>query len=196
MNAQIFLIAPVKGETKDLSRSIGEALGATHIAALLLPRGSRDEDDYQKLAEEILPMAHAHGCALLLDDAPMLAKKLGADGVHMSGDIKSLREALKLLKPDMIVGTGAVHSKDEAMRKGEAGVDYVFFGDIDGRSDDNLFKLASWWAETFEIPAIYSDPAAAPGNLQLPDCEFIALSDSIWSSPEGAGHALVALSAK
>ena len=42
---------------------------------------------------------------------------------------EALSSALESLKPERIVGSGCTRSRDEAMQAGEAGADYVMFGD-------------------------------------------------------------------
>lgn len=196
MIAQIFLIAPVTGNSDELRGSITEALEAANISALFLPQGERSDAEYEQLAKSVLPIAHANGCALLLDNAPHLTKKIGADGTHITKGIKFVREAIDLLKPDMIVGAGDLNSRDDAMSKGEAGVDYVFFGELSGKATSKAHEDAAWWVETFQVPAVFSDPEATGDDLNSENCEFIALSDAVWAAPEGPGKALSTLVAR
>jgi len=196
MIAQIFLIAPAKGTSEELCSSVSQALEAANISALFLPQGERSDVEYEELAKSVLPIAHADGCAVLLDNAPHLAKKIGADGVHMTRGIKSVREAIDLLKPDMIVGAGDLRSRDDAMSKGEAGVDYVFFGELSGKATSKAREDAAWWVETFEVPVVFSDPEATGDAISSENCEFVALSDAVWLAPEGPGKALSTLVAR
>jgi len=195
MIAQIFLIAPEKGTDELICQAIAQALGGAHASALFLPRGDRSEADYETLAKAVLPVAHANKCAVLLDNAPRMAKSIGADGAHMTKDIQSVREAVELLKPDMIVGAGALNSRDDAMSKGEAGVDYVFFGETTGNATSKAREDAAWWVETFDVPAVFGDPEATGETLSSENCEFIALSNIVWQAPEGPTKAMASIAA-
>ena len=93
----------------------------------------------------------------------------------MPGGIKAVKEAIAVLKPQMIVGAGDIHSRDDAMLKGEAGVDYILFGPLSGSISDPEREMAQWWAETMEIPSVLSDPEAGPASYDAGDCEFIGL---------------------
>ncbi len=149
----------------------------TDISAILLSKNDLKEEEYKELAKAFLPKCQKFQTALLLDNEPQLAKEIGADGVHISGDIGMLKDGIKLLKPDMIVGAGNIFSKDDAMIKGESGVDYVFFGEIGKVSSEQTHELASWWAKTFEVPAVYCDANNKVQNFDNANCEFVALSD-------------------
>jgi thiamine-phosphate pyrophosphorylase len=183
MIAELFLVAPANAETDGFVVALARLLDAEKAAALFLPRGDRDEAQYRAFAEAVLPVAQARDCAVLLDNDAALAKNLGADGVHVSLGIIAVQQALALLKPDMIVGAGALHSRHDAMMKAEAGVDYVFFGDI-ATSAAGLEEIdaARWWAETFEVPCVLFEAgrdAAGTG------AEFAALGPSAFAPEPG-----------
>ena len=67
---------------------------------------------------------------MLLDGHVDIVARAGADGAHVDG-MDALSEALTALKPDRIVGAGGLHSRHDAMTSGEAGADYVLFGEVD-----------------------------------------------------------------
>jgi thiamine-phosphate pyrophosphorylase len=111
-----------------------------------------------------------------------------ADGVHVTtGGLKSIRAAIEAVKPDGIVGVGNVRSRHDAMSFGELDVDYLMFGPLGGAGDPQAVELAQWWAETFEIPAVHSDPAADLSAPEVTGAEFLALSDSVWLADDPAG---------
>jgi thiamine-phosphate pyrophosphorylase len=95
---------------------------------------------------------------------------LGADGLHVSGSVAAVRDAVARLKPDLIVGAGDIRSRHDAMQKGEAGADYILFGPLSGHIDAAQRELAEWWAETMEVPCVLADPSAATPVASR--CEF------------------------
>ena len=99
---------------------------------------------------------------------------------------------MDLLKPDMIVGTDATQSRDEAMSRGELGLDYLMFGPRHGPLGTAEAEMAAWWAQTMEIPAVLSDPAAEPEHVETLGCEFLALSESLWTPPSDPAATLAA----
>jgi thiamine-phosphate pyrophosphorylase len=70
------------------------------------------------------------------------------------------------------------------MDRGELSPDYILFGPLSGASSPADRELAGWWAETMEIPGVFSDPAATAATADAAGCEFLALSESLWSAAD------------
>lgn len=175
MSAEIYLIAPTDLPLERLKPALEAALSEQEVAALLLPRGALAENAYKALAKAIVPLAQERGAAVLVEGDPGLVRLLGADGLHVSGGIGAVKAAIATLKPDLIVGAGDMHSRDDAMRTGELAVDYILFGPLSGTITPDERELARWWAETMEVPSVLSDPAATVGAYDAAGCEFIGL---------------------
>ncbi|MGJ8527949.1 thiamine phosphate synthase [Maritalea sp.] len=191
MRAQIFLITPPDIGI-EFSSTLKDALADNDVAALLIQRGDRDDADYIEIAQALIPIAQSANCAALLDNMPEAVRKLGADGVHMTGAPETIIQAVKSLKPNAIVGAGGIHTKHDAMTKGELGIDYVFFGHLAAAKSDDEFtseQLANWWAETFEIPAVVFNLENADMDAS---CEFRAVREQVWTS-ENPNAAIAAI---
>ena len=193
MTAQIFLIAAADVDATSCTRMLDEALAATDVAVLLLPRGGRSEGSYKALVKAVTPRAQAAGVAVLIEGDPGLVRMLGVDGLHVEGDAEAVRAATKALKPDFIVGVGSVESRDDAMEKGELQPDYIFFGPLSGAKAEGQREMARWWAEIMEIPSVLSDPEANGETANAEGAEFIGLGQSVWTAPEGVTARLMAI---
>ena len=158
--SDLFLIAPPDIEASTLIARLASQSDGAGAAALLLLRGARNEADYLDFVSAVTPMAQEANLAVLIEGAASWVKSLGADGLHVTGNIASVREAVAALKPDYIVGVGDIRSRHDAMQKAESGVDYILFGPLSGRIDDAQRELAAWWIETMEVPCVLSDPDA------------------------------------
>src|SRR4051794_9985338 len=108
MTAQIFLVASPDADAPACSQMLNEALAAAPVAALLLARGSRSEGSYKSLVKTVAPRAQAAGVAVLIEGDPGLVRMLGADGLHVEGDVGEVKKATAALKPDFIVGAGQI----------------------------------------------------------------------------------------
>lgn len=187
MAPQIYLITPLDPDLSQFPRQLMAVLNGPEVAALLVRRGTLDDAAYQNLAERMVQIGQAAGAAVLLEDDVELVRRSGADGVHVGkGGVKAIRAAIAALKPEGIVGAGAIGSRHDAMSFGELDVDYVLFGPLGGKPDPEAPELAQWWAETFEVPAVYSDPAARLEDFGTTRAEFIALSDCVWTAADPA----------
>lgn len=193
MTAQIILIAPADADAADCTQKLDAALTAAPVAAMVVPRGQRSEGSYKTLVKGVVGRAQAAGVAVLIEGDPGLVRMLGADGLHVEGGVNEVKAAIAALKPDYIVGAGQVVSRHDAMSKGELGPDYVFFGPLSGSRDPEQREIARWWAELMEVPAVLSDPHATVDTATSEGADFIALSDSLWSAPEGVTARLAAI---
>lgn len=185
MAPQLYLITPANPDVAQFPRQLMAALTGPEVAAILVQRGGLSESEYAKFAGSLVQIGQAAGAAVLIDNDAKLAKKLDADGVHIStGELEDLEDAIELLKPQGIVGVGNVRSRHDAMSFGELDVDYVFFGPIGDKADPTAAELSAWWAETFEVPAVFSNPNAQPADAAATLAEFVAVSDSVWSAAD------------
>lgn len=181
----LYLITPADPDLAQFPRQLMAVLSGPEIAALLVQRGTLSDEAYGQLAERLVQIGQAAGAAVLLEDDVALAQAVGADGVHVtSGGAKAIRAAVAALKPDGIVGAGNVGSRHDAMSFGELDVDYVMFGPLGGEVDPQSAELVQWWVETFEVPAVHSNPAASADAIDDSGAEFLALSDCVWSKAD------------
>lgn len=185
MAAQLFLLTPFAADPDSFREALMRVLAAAEVSALLVRRGNRDDAAYAALAEMAVNIGQGAGSAVLVEDDIALARRLGADGVHVTAGLPAVREAVKALKPAMIVGAGPFKTRHDAMSAGELDIDYLFFGSLTDKPDPAGAELAAWWSETFEIPAVFGDPAATAPDTH--GAEFLALGEGLWSAPEPAG---------
>jgi thiamine-phosphate pyrophosphorylase len=198
----LYLISPVVDQPDAFGPLLAAACAAVPIAALQLRLGAADERTLVKNLKTLAPLAQEHGAAVVLAlvgdpaaDLPLIAARGGADGMHASGPSVDLPDLRGRLKEGRILGVGGLRTKDEAMGAGEAGVDYLLFGEprADGSLPDfeRTLERAAWWAEIFETPCVAFAPsletvAAAAGT----GAEFLGLGDAVWDHPEGPAEAL------
>ena len=180
-----------------------EALGGGDVACVQLRLKNVSDADIIKAAEALIPIAHAHDVAFLINDRPDIALKAGADGVHVGQEDAPYEEARSLLGPDAIIGVTCHDSRHLAMEAGEQGADYVAFGafydtatkDAKTRAEPDIL---SWWQRLFEVPCVaiggITPQNAAP--LVAAGADFLAVSSSVWSYPSdqgGPGQAVKAI---
>ena len=115
-------------ETSDAAR-MTEALVAGGIDLLQLRAKNRPPEEIEKLAAELHAVTAQRGVPLIINDHPGIARKVGAEGVHLGQDDLSIAEARKIVGPDCAVGK-STHSVDQAVRAFYEGADYIGFGPI------------------------------------------------------------------
>jgi thiamine-phosphate pyrophosphorylase len=192
--ARLYLITPILNDASFAPR-LAEACATGSVAAVLLRLAAADERTLINQVKTLGPSAQDHGVALIVSvegeaDLATIAARGGADGVHAVGAPALVRELRDRLKSERAIGVGGIRTKDDAMSFGEAGVDYLLFGEPrpDGSlpSLESVVERAGWWAEIFETPCVaYAPSLEAVEALAATQAEFIALGDAVWSHADG-----------
>jgi thiamine-phosphate pyrophosphorylase len=198
-STEIHLMTPKVADPAAFRPRLAEVLAAVRPASLHLRLASADAAVAKRHVQALGPMAQEAGAALLIDPPVDLrdVARSGADGVHVS-NADALPAALRELKPDRIVGSGGFRSRDAAMAAGEAGADYLLFGEP--RADDSLPPLdqvlerCRWWAEVFNVPCIgYAPGPEAVKPLAATGVEFVAFGPWAFEDDAALRLALAAL---
>jgi thiamine-phosphate pyrophosphorylase len=173
------------------------ALDGGDVASLQLRLKDVSDDEVLRTASKLMPIAQRAGVAFIVNDRPDLAKKLGADGVHVGQEDASYAEARALLGPDAIVGVTCHDSRHLAIEAAEAGADYVAFGAFYPTSTKEAKtraepELLSWWQEMMQAPcvAIGGITVENGGPLVQAGADFLAVASGVWDHPEGAPAAV------
>jgi thiamine-phosphate pyrophosphorylase len=191
---QLYVIIPPVQAVEALADQLADALDEGDVAAVLMRLPQIDDTASTERVKMLASRVQGKGVALLLDDHPEIAVRARADGVH-AADASAVRRALGLLKPDGMVGAGGLTTRDDAMQAGEAGVDYVMFGEPDahGRRPafDAILERVAWWAELFVVPCVaYAVSLDEIAPLCEAHADFIAVENLVFSDPRGARVAI------
>ena len=141
--------------------------------------------------------------AVILNDDPALAARLGCDGVHVGQSDASLAEARRLVGPDRMVGVTCHDSLHLAMEAAEGGADYVAFGAFfptttkDAPTRAELGLLTGWQADMV-VPcvAIGGITVATAREVAAAGADFIAVSAGVWSYGDGPAAAVKAFNSE
>jgi thiamine-phosphate pyrophosphorylase len=192
---RLYLATPIVDDVGRLAASLPAALEGIDIAAVLIRFAQRDPRGMTENAKALVPVIQRAGAAALLDGQPDIVARAGADGAHLTG-LAALNAALPDLKPERIAGVGGLSTRHDAMEAGEAGADYVLFGEPDPGgarpSADAITERLQWWAEVFEIPCVgFATTFAEAAAFAAAGADFVLVGDLIWSDARGAHAALV-----
>jgi thiamine-phosphate pyrophosphorylase len=190
--AKLYLISP-----PDVGDAFPDRLKAALepgvAAAFQLRVKDVDENQLACLAEPLQRICADVGVAFIVNDSMSLAKRIGADGVHLGQSDGDIREARALLGPSAQIGRTCHDSRHFAMEAGEAGADYVAFGAFfptttkpsDYRPDSSIL---TWWSTIFEIPCV-AIGGITPDNakpLVEAGADFLAVCQAIWGRDDPA----------
>ena len=192
---RLYLATSPVADPSAIASILPDLLAAADVAAVLLTFAPADERSMIQFAKAIAPIVQTTGAALLLNGHFELAARAGADGANIGG-VDTLEDALATLKPDRILGVGGLNTRHDAMMAGEAGADYVLFGEPDASgerpSKEAIFERLQWWAEVFEPPCVgYAATLDEAGLFAESGADFILVSDFVWQDSRGPRAALV-----
>lgn len=189
---QLYLISPLD-VTGAFPERLARALDAAPVAAFQFRVKDVDQHEAARLAEPLQKICADRGVAFIVNDSVALAKRLGADGVHLGQDDGSVEEAREALGRDAQIGVTCNNSRHLAMDAGDEGADYVAFGAYFPTTTKDVKHMAGldlleWWQSIFEIPCV------AIGGITPENCaplvkagaDFLAVSGAVWNGDEAA----------
>ncbi len=189
---QLYLISPldVGGMFPD---RLERALAAGQVAAFQFRMKGVDQHEAAKLAEPLQAICAARDCAFIVNDDVGLAKRLGADGVHLGQSDGDVREARDVLGREVQIGVTCHASRDLALEAGDDGADYVAFGAFFPSTTKPSERrpeldLLTWWQTMVELPCV-AIGGITPANcapLVTAGADFIAVSAAVWDGDEQA----------
>ena len=189
---QLYLISPLEvgGEFPD---RLARALDAEAVAAFQYRVKDLNQHEAARLAEPLQRICADREVAFIVNDSVSLAKRLGADGVHLGQQDGDAREARDLLGPSVQIGVTCHDSRHLAMEAGEAGADYVAFGAFHPTTTKDVRHrpepvILSWWSAVFELPCV-AIGGITPGNaapLVAAGADFLAVCGAVWNGDEEA----------
>jgi thiamine-phosphate pyrophosphorylase len=196
---RLYLLTPPVEDPAAVA-GLADAMSGADVAAVLLRLADADERSLINLVKKIAPMVQDRDAALLLAGRDDIVARSGADGAHL-GNVDALKDAVPRLKPKNIAGVGGLHTRHDAMSAGEAGADYVMFGDPDEAGNrpsfDSIIDRVGWWAEVFEVPCVaYAARLDEIDALAAAGADFVAVGGAVFDDPRGLKTALAEAAAR
>ncbi len=192
---RLYLATPPVTDPAQLAPHLPALLATADVAAVLLRLTPADERSMIQRVKALAPIIQKAGAAALLDGHFELVARAGADGANLIG-VEAMQEAMPTLKPDRILGVGGLMTRHDAMVAGEAGADYVLFGEPDANGErpsaEAICERLDWWAELFEPPCVGYATTLDEANLfAAAGADFVLVGDFIWQDSRGAQAALI-----
>jgi len=187
---QLYLVSPPTIDAA-FADCLASAIDAGPVAAFQLRLKGIDDHAIAHAAEPLQRICADRDVAFIINDSMGLAKRIGADGVHLGQEDGDPREARALLGPNAQIGVTCHDSRHLAMAAGEAGADYVAFGSFYPTTTKEVRhqpdpSILGWWTTLFEIPCVAIGGITPENARPLIDAgaDFLAVSGAIWNAPD------------
>jgi len=184
----VYLIYPNKIKSKNFYNNLARVLSSKKVSFFQLRLKKETNKNKLTIGKKIKKICKKNNVKFLINDDPMLAKKLNADGCHLGQNDMNILKARKILK-NKIIGITCHNSIDLAKKAIKDKADYLAFGAFyssktkKARYKANL-QLLSLAKKITNIPivAIGGIKCSNYKKLLLNKANFLAISGYIWNN--------------
>ena len=184
----VYLISPNKIENESFYTNLAHVLSSGKVSFFQLRIKKITDSDKLIIGKKIKKICKKFKVKFLINDDPLLAKKLNADGCHLGQKDMSLIKARKILK-NKIIGITCHNSINLANKAIKSGADYIAFGAFYS-SQTKIFKYRADLSILKSAKKITSLPIVAIGGIKLSNykklllnkANFLAISGYIWNN--------------
>lgn len=182
----IYLISPNKIEDDEFYTNLSLVLKSGKVSYFQLRLKKETIKNKLIIGKKIRTICKKYKIKFLVNDDPMIAKKLNADGCHLGQSDMSIVKARKLLK-NKIIGV-TCHNSIKFAKKGISdGADYLAFGAFYSTQTKKV-KYRANLRILKSIKKITTLPVVAIGGIKLNNykklllnkANFLAISGYIW----------------
>lgn len=189
MKKFIYLISPKKIEGKKFYKELDLVLKSKKVKFFQLRLKNITEKNLLKISKKIKKITRKNNVKLLINDKPLIAKKVKVDGCHIGQKDMGLKRSRQILGKNKIIGVTCHNSKKLAIKAKEGGANYIAFGSFfNSLTKKTKFraKLATlhWAKKKINIPivAIGGIDSSNYKKILLKGANFIACSSYIWNN--------------
>ena len=184
----VYLISPDRIKDENFYINLALILKSGKVAFFQLRLKKETNLNKFIIGKQIKKICKKYKVKFLINDDPLLAKKLNADGCHLGQKDMDLIKARKILK-NKIIGITCHNSISLAKRAIEAGADYLAFGAFYS-SKTKIIKYRANLTILKSVKKITSRPIVAIGGINfnnykkllLNKANFLAISGYIWNN--------------
>ena len=184
----VYLISPNKIKNNNFYSDLALVLNSGKVCFFQLRLKKETNQNKLIIGKKIQIICKKYKVKFLINDDPLLAKKLNADGCHLGQKDMDLIKAKKILK-NKIIGITCHNSINLAKRAIEFGADYLAFGAFYS-SKTKIVKYKASLTILRSVKKITSLPIIAIGGIKINNykklllnkANFLAISGYIWNN--------------
>ena len=184
----VYLISPNKIKNDNFYNNLALILSSGKVSFFQLRLKKETNQNKLFIGRKIKKICKKYKVKFLINDEPLLAKKLNADGCHLGQKDMDLKKARNILK-NKIIGVTCHNSINLAKSAIKAGADYLAFGAF-YTSKTKMVKYRANLTILRSIKKITFLPIVAIGGIKLNNykklllnkANFLAISGYIWNN--------------
>ena len=184
----IYLISPNKIKSEDFYTKLNQVLSSKKVSFFQLRLKKEDIKNKIYIGKKIKKICKKYQVKFLINDDPVIAKKVNADGCHLGQKDMNILNARKILK-NKIIGVTCHNSINLAKKAIKDKVDYLAFGAFYSSQTKKVKYKASIKILNL-AKKITNIPIIAIGGINLNNykklllnkANFLAISSYIWNN--------------
>jgi len=184
----IYLISPNKIENNNFYKQLDQILKLKKVAFFQLRMKKESNKNKIIIGKKIKKICKKYKVNFIINDDPILAKKINADGCHLGQKDYSIIKARKILK-NRIIGATCHNSLKLVKKAIKEGANYIALGAFYS-SKTKKIKYKASVKILFSAKKITKLPIVAIGGIKLNNykklllnkANFLAISGYIWNN--------------
>ena len=128
MKRFIYLISPQRIRDPKFYKELNDILKTKKVKYFQLRLKKISTPNLLKISRKVKKIAIKNNVKFIINDDPIIAKKINADGCHIGQKDMDFFSSKKILKKNKIIGITCHNSKKLAWEAMKNGADYVAFG--------------------------------------------------------------------
>jgi len=185
----IYLLSPKKIKGVSFYSKLNNVLRTKKIKYFQLRLKKISTSDLLKISKKIKKITNKNNVKFLVNDKPLIAKMVGADGCHIGQKDMNFVNARKILGKHKIIGVTCHNSKKLALIAKKYGADYIAFGSFFKSSTKKTAFRANlgilrWAKKKINMPtvAIGGINNSNYKKILSNGATFIACSNYVWNN--------------
>ncbi len=183
------MISPQKIRSASFYNELNNVLKTNKVKYFQLRIKKTSILDLIKISEKVKQIAKKNNVKFLINDKPLIAKIVEADGCHIGQRDMSFENARKILGKDKIIGITCHNSKKLALKAKKYGANYVAFGSFfKSYTKKTTFRanieILRWAKKKINMPTVAIGGISNSNykKILLNGANFIACSNYIWNN--------------
>ena len=189
MKRYIYLISPKKIRSRRFYKDLNNVLKTKKVKYFQLRIKKISFSNLLKIAKKIKKIVKKYNVKFIINDKPIVAKIIDADGCHIGQKDIDLVIARKILGKNKIIGVTCHNSKKLALKAKKNEANYVAFGSFfKSSTKKTAFKanlgILRWAKKKINMPTVAIGGINSSNYKKIFSnrADFIACSNYIWNN--------------
>ena len=189
MKRYIYLISPPNIRQNKFYHTLDKLLKSKKIKYFQLRLKNKSTSNLIEIAKKIKKITKKNKVKFIINDKPLVAKLVNADGCHIGQKDLNFLNSRKILKNKKIIGITCHNSKKLALNAKKVGANYIAFGAFfKSSTKKTIYKanlaLLRWARKKINMPivAIGGINSSNYKKILSSGANFIACSSYVWKN--------------